>query len=269
MAGAPVKGERLGSLDTTQIHEIYKWHVHCLDRGDVGGLSEIYHDEAVVIVNRELSCLMRTPSALKGGRGVTAAYEAYVGAGIGQEKVWDYVQGNNAFIVRSRVNVRGVEQDLFGYYVIRDGKIWRHVRGLEAERTRSVGAQVDFSKMHPFFAKLSEGLVSSNPDEMLKFYAKDCVALWASNKSFGFRIRGSAQGHEEIRAFLAAYMDGGGQVAELKDYIEEGDLVYSHALMSRSGVVSESYGAWVLGATAGGGETATESQMLTVAFSST
>lgn len=242
----PVRNESLGRLDATQIHGIYKSYVDGIERRDLDRLSSLYHPQALVIANKDLARLTQSPS-VKGNGKPAAFFESYFNAGFGTESPWEYVQGTNAFLVRSRAKLNGGEKDMFGYFVIRDGKIWRHISAVEEERTRSLSAQVDPTKMHPLFGKLSKGLIAGNPDAMLEYYAPTAVALFAASKSWGFRVRGVAEGRDEIRAFLTAYMkEGQPQVAELKDYVESNDTVYMQGMMSRNGVVSDSYGAYII-----------------------
>ena len=245
MSQAAVKNERLGQLDTTPIHDIYKTYVDSLDRRDLKGLADIHHPNAVVLANKELSQAARTGSTAKGGD-VQKFHQAHLDAGLSHQGVWEYVQGNNAFIVRFRVAVYGTESDGFGYFAIRDGKVWRHVAGIEAEKTRGPAAQVDPAKLNPLFVNLSKGLQTRDAKALMQHYAPDSVGLFAANKSWGFRARGAAHGRDEIQAFLESYIQGGSQVAELRDYVDSGDTIYVHGLMSRNGLVSNSYGAYVI-----------------------
>lgn len=264
-ASTPVEHQTVGRLDTTQVHELYKWHVDALDRRDLEALAALYHEDAIVIANRELSRLTRYTNGTQGAD-VRQLYTAWLEAGLGTESPWEYVQGTNAFMVRGRVRVGDVEKDTFGYFVVRDGKIWRHVHGVEEERTRTVSAQVDPSRMHPMFGNLAHGLLNRNPDDLLKLYTPDAVTLFAASKSWAFRVRGVAEGHEEIRGFLGSYMEQDPEVAELKDYVEVGDTVYMHGLMRRNGIVSDSYGAYVL---TSGSATASADDQIAVGFSTT
>jgi len=238
-----IKSKRLGHIDITQVSDLYKSYTESLARHDLKGLSDLYSPNAVIIANKTLSRHTRGKSA---GAKTDEFLEAYLSADIGTEHIWEYIQATDAFLVRSRATVRGVERDTFGYFYIRNGKIWRHVSGIEADGTRTSPAQIDPSKLHPVFTNLAQGLQSNNIDELMKNYSPNSVCLIAANKSWGFRARGAAEGRDETRSFLEAYMKAGGTMVQLTDYAQHGDTIYMHGLMSQNGVVTDSYGAFVL-----------------------
>src|SRR5262245_12848994 len=134
-----INSKRLGHIDITQVSNLYKSYTESLARHDIKGLSDLYSPDAVIIANKTLSRHTRGKSA---GAKVGDFFEAYLSADIGTEYVWEYVQATDAFLVRSRATVRGVARDTFGYFLVRNGKISRHVSGIETDGTRSPPAQI-------------------------------------------------------------------------------------------------------------------------------
>ncbi|MFD4205346.1 nuclear transport factor 2 family protein [Micromonospora tulbaghiae] len=104
------------------VHPVFARQVDCLARGDVEGVMDTYHPEAVVV---------RFQGVLRGHDEIRATFGGYMGLGADTVKLLEYAESEDTIMVRSEMTVMGEAEVGFGTYVLRDGRIWRQTAGIE------------------------------------------------------------------------------------------------------------------------------------------
>lgn len=232
-------------MDSTPIHPTIQTQLDSLSAGDLDRLMAAYHPEALVIFNKPLARLSGTNATATGRAEIESLLQGQIAVGTTFVELRDYVQGQDLAVVRSSSNMAGVPRDTFGYYLLRDGKIWRHVAGIY-DAANSENAAMP-ATIHPAFMEQNGALAQGDVEGLVRTY--DPAAIWAcaANNSPISRVRGASQGHQRLREYLTKYIKLNMQMVALKEYTQAGDTLFVEAIMTARGMSEHASGAYVFG----------------------
>lgn len=105
-----------------RIHPIFAKQIECTARKDLDGLVDLYHPEAEWV---------RFAGVLKGRDEIRDLLAKYWELDLEFVSMDEYIESEDTIMTRSTMRVKGDEVVAFGFYVIRDGMIWRQAGGDE------------------------------------------------------------------------------------------------------------------------------------------
>lgn len=238
-------GLRQAGVEIAVLDPVFKFQLDCIARRDVDGLMDTYDPKATIVLSDHLSRAAGARGRANGRKEVHSLLDGYVGLDAPVEGVWEYLQGEDLILTRYRQRVHGQVRDGFTFYVLRDGKVWRQVSGLEGGPLGSRPRRIDPDSIHPVFARQAEGVASGDLEGLKDTFEPDASWLMAANKSWAARARGIASGHPEIGEFLDAYVALGARLVELEEYVQVDDTLFIRAIMEQDNVAEESFGVYV------------------------
>lgn len=104
--------------------------------GGADGMMDTVHPEAVVVLGAGVARGFRARGFLQGADEISDFLRKYQDAGGEFVDMKEYVRSDDAALVRGVMKSRGVVEVSFGFYVLRDGKTWRSVAGIEGGTAR-------------------------------------------------------------------------------------------------------------------------------------
>ena len=232
-------------MDSTPIHPTIQTQLDSLSAGDLDGLVATYHPEALLILNKSLARLTGANAIATGQADIKNVLQGQITAGTTFLELRDYVQGQDLAVVRSSLNIAGAPRDAFGYYLLRDGKIWRHVAGIyDSANHENAGMP---TTIHPVFMEQMGALAHHDIDGLARTYDPASIWVCAATNSPISRVRGASQGHQSIREYLTKYIKLNMQMVALKEYTQVGDTLFVEAIMTARGMSEHASGAYVFG----------------------
>lgn len=227
-------------MDSTPIGPTIKAHLDALTAGDLNQAAATYHPEAILILNKSLARISQGEASAIGSADIKSLLQRKIEAGTKFVELRDYVQGKDLSIVRSTMMIGGLPRDFFGYYLLRDGKIWRHVAGVY--ETGEPSEPVMPAAFHPVFMEQMGLLVNGDIDGLARTYDSDAIWAWAATNSPIARVRGASQGYQQIRHYLGKYVKLNMQMVQLNEYTQVGDTLFVQAIMTARGVSEQTSG---------------------------
>lgn len=232
-------------MDSTPIHPTIQTQLDSRGAGDLDRLLATYDPDALLLLNKPLARLFGITATAAGQADIKSLLQRQIATGAAFLELRDYVQGNDLAIVRSTLNIAGAPRDAFDYYLLRDGRIWRHVAGIyDTASSENAGMP---PAMHPVFMEQMGALAQGNLDGLTETYDPSAVWVWAATNSPIARVRGASQGRPSIRAYLSTYVGLNMQMVALKEYTQAGDILFVEGIMTARGMSEHASGAYVLG----------------------
>nr|BFE59942.1 hypothetical protein GCM10020063_044680 [Dactylosporangium thailandense] len=105
-----------------QMHPIFLKQAEYLAKGDLDGLMQCYHPEAMVV---------RFQDILSGRDEIRGMIQGYMDMNMQYLEMLEYTHTDDTILMRGVMSVKGVEEIGFGAYVLKDGLIWRQISGSE------------------------------------------------------------------------------------------------------------------------------------------
>jgi hypothetical protein len=235
--------EVMTAMDSTPIDPTIQAHLDSLSAGDLDLLADTYHPEAILILNKPLARISQATGSATGRADIKSLLQRQIDAGTKFLELRDYVQGKDLAIVRSTLMIGGLPRDFFAYYLLRDGKIWRHIAGIY--ESGEPGESAMPAAFHPVFMEQMGLLAGGDIDGLARTYDPDAIWVWAATNSPIARVRGASQGYQPIRHYLGKYVKLNMQMVGLKEYTQIGDTLFVQAIMTARGMSEHASGAYV------------------------
>lgn len=233
----------MAPMDLTPIDPRIQAQLDSLRAGDLEQLTNTYHPDAVVILNKPLARITKANGTAIGQANVKSLLQHQIETGTGDIQLHDYVQGKDLAVLQSTVTIHGQAYQAFAYYLLRDGKIWRHVSGIyDMADTENSGMP---AALHPVFMEQMGFMATGNIDGLANTYDQAAIWVWGATNSPISRVRGAAEGSQNIKNYLGNYVKLNMQMIGLKEYTQAGDTLFVQAIMTAKGKSEHAAGIYV------------------------
>jgi hypothetical protein len=233
----------MAPMDLTPIDPRIQAQLDSMKAGDLNGLINTYHHEAIVILNKPLARISQANGTAIGLADVKTLLQCRISTGQDDLQLHDYVQGKDLAVLQTTQTIRGKAYQAFDYYLIRDGKIWRHVAGIYDTGDTENAAMP--AALHPVFMEQMGFTATGDVDGLSKTYDPAAIWAWGATNSPISRVRGAAEGSGNIRNYLGNYVKLNMQMLGLKEYTQAGDTLFVQAIMGAKGKSEHAAGFYV------------------------
>ena len=230
-------------IDNTLIDPTIQAQLDSLSAGDLDRLADTFHPEAVVILNKPLARITQANGTAIGQANVKALLQRQIDAGTGDRQLHDYVQGKDLAVLQSTVTIRGQAYQAFAYYLLREGKIWRYVAGIYDTADQENSGMPP--TVHPVFMEQMGFMATGDVDGLARTYDPAAIWVWGATNSPIARVRGAAEGYQNIRNYLGNYVKLNMQMVGLKEYTQASDTLFVQGIMAAKGKSEHAAGVYV------------------------